>query len=34
MRESRYEPIPDHAPKEFEVGPWLDLTDDSYGRGK
>ena len=33
-KESRYKPIPDHTPKEFEVGPWLDPKDDSYGRGK
>ena len=34
MREKGYEPVPEHAPKEFETGPWLDPTDNSYGRGK
>ena len=29
-----YEEIPKHAPKDFEKGPWLDPSNQSYGRGR
>ena len=29
-----YEEVPEHAPKEFKNGPWLDPNNKSHGRGK
>ena len=29
-----YEEVPDHAPKEFAMGPWLDPNNNSHGCGK
>ena len=29
-----YEEVPDHTPKEFATGLWLDPSNDSHGRGK
>ena len=34
MRESGYELVPDHAPREFDTGPWLNPENESYGKGK
>ena len=34
IRESGYEPIPDHAPREFDTGAWLDPANDSYSKGR